>query len=297
MMKQQTLPLAIALSLSLWGCGGDSSSENKEVKGLIDHSAKVDLPNYDLLKTAEDTVSYCMGLEAATQLKSTYVGVDLDAFKKAFTAYINEEETPFSVDEAEAIVEKYNDNSIHEMNDSISAALGINLGSTLIGKFPPLSSEIFLEAVEGELESKALIISALDAAKLIEAYYAKEQSANFLEANANKPGVTVLPSGLQYKVLRKSNGVNPEPGSKVTVHYEGKLIDGTVFDSSYERKVPATFPLTGVIKGWQEGIPLMTEGSMYEFYIPYYLAYGERGTNGIPPYAALIFKVELMKSL
>lgn len=296
MSLNNSFTLAVLSSL-LFACGSDSNTEETEVKGLIDHSAEVDIPNYDLLKSGEDTVSYCMGLEAANNLKSNYAGVDFEAFKNAFNAYINNEATNYSVEEADEMVEAYNDKVIHEMSDSLSYSLGINLGSNIKNKFPPLSIEVFFEAVQSELESKALIIPQMDAAKHIEEYYLKETASNFLEENAKKPGVAVMPSGLQYKTLREGDGEHPVPGSEVTVHYEGKLVDGTVFDSSYERKVPASFPLTNVIRGWQEGIPLMAEGAKYEFYIPYYLAYGERGTQGIPPYSTLIFKVELMKTV
>lgn len=124
----------------------------------------------------------------------------------------------------------------------------------------------------------------------------KEQSAKFLEANKIKPGITVLPSGLQYQVLSSGNGKSPGPTDRVTVHYTGKLIDGSVFDSSVQRGQPATFGLNQVIAGWTEILQLMKEGDKWIVYIPYDLGYGERG-NGprIPPYAALIFELELFK--
>ena len=104
------------------------------------------------------------------------------------------------------------------------------------------------------------------------------------------------PSGLQYKVLREGQGPKPAPLGEVEVHYSGKLIDGTVFDSSYERGEPISFLLAQVIPGWSEGVQLMPVGSKYEFYIPFELAYGPRGIPGvIPPYATLIFEVELLK--
>lgn len=103
------------------------------------------------------------------------------------------------------------------------------------------------------------------------------------------------PSGLKYRVLREGNGVSPKATDFVTVHYEGKLTDGNVFDSSYQRGEPATFPLNGVISGWTEGLQLMKEGSIYELYIPYQMAYGEDGKGPIPPKADLIFIVELIK--
>lgn len=117
----------------------------------------------------------------------------------------------------------------------------------------------------------------------------------FLEANKNKPGVVALPSGLQYAVITEGTGVKPLASNKVTCHYHGTLIDGTVFDSSVKRGQPATFPLNAVIKGWTEGVQLMSVGSKYRFFLPADLAYGERGAGGtIGPNCALIFEVELL---
>ena len=124
---------------------------------------------------------------------------------------------------------------------------------------------------------------------------AKEEGEKFLAENAKREGVKVTSSGLQYEVLESSLGQKPKATDTVKVHYEGTLIDGTVFDSSYKRGEPISFGLNQVIKGWTEGVQLMSVGSKYKFYIPYQLAYGERGAGGsIPPYAALIFTVELL---
>lgn len=117
----------------------------------------------------------------------------------------------------------------------------------------------------------------------------------FLEANSKKDGVIVLDSGLQYNIIREGTGKKPAPENQVTVHYEGKLINGEIFDSSYERNSPATFPVTGVIAGWVEALQLMSEGSKWELVIPSNLAYGENGAGGsIGPNATLIFTVELI---
>lgn len=117
----------------------------------------------------------------------------------------------------------------------------------------------------------------------------------FLEENAKLDGVISLPSGLQYKILTKGEGETPTAHSTVKVHYEGRLIDGQIFDSSYQRGEPISFNLQSVIKGWTEGLQLMNVGSTYELYIPYELAYGEHGTGPIPPCSTLIFKVELLE--
>ena len=124
----------------------------------------------------------------------------------------------------------------------------------------------------------------------------KEAGEQFLAENKDKPGVTTLPSGLQYEVLTAGAGKKPTKNSSVTTHYHGTLTNGTVFDSSYQRGQPATFPVSGVIAGWTEALQLMPEGSKWRLYIPAELAYGKRGAGrDIGPDSALIFDVELLK--
>jgi len=124
----------------------------------------------------------------------------------------------------------------------------------------------------------------------------KAEGEAFLAENAQKPGITTLPSGLQYEVLTQGTGPKPTLRSSVTTHYHGTLINGNVFDSSYQRGQPATFPVNGVIAGWTEALQLMPEGSKYRLYIPSDLAYGKRGAGrDIGPDSALIFDVELLK--
>ena len=126
---------------------------------------------------------------------------------------------------------------------------------------------------------------------------AKAEGATFLEANKKRPGVTTTASGLQYEVMTKGTGtVSPKATDKVTTHYHGTLISGKVFDSSVQRGEPIEFPVNGVIAGWTEALQLMHTGDKYKLFIPYNLAYGERGAGGdIGPYAALVFEVELIK--
>ena len=127
---------------------------------------------------------------------------------------------------------------------------------------------------------------------------AKGEGEAFLAENKKRAGVVTTPSGLQYEIVKEGTGRQPKANDTVRCHYEGTLIDGTVFDSSYRRNQPAEFGLRQVIAGWTEGVQLMKEGSIFKFYIPYNLAYGERGAGAdIPPYAALIFTVELIKVL
>jgi FKBP-type peptidyl-prolyl cis-trans isomerase FklB len=122
------------------------------------------------------------------------------------------------------------------------------------------------------------------------------EGKNFLEKNKTQTGVQTTASGLQYLVLTKGTGIKPTATDTVEVHYRGTLLNGTEFDSSYKRNEPLSLPLNGVIAGWTEGVQLMTTGSKYKFFIPYNLAYGERGAGAdIPPYSTLIFEIELLK--
>lgn len=122
-----------------------------------------------------------------------------------------------------------------------------------------------------------------------------EEGKQFLEENSKRAEVVTLPSGLQYEILTEGEGPKPGPTSMVTVHYEGRLTNGNVFDSSYKRKQPATFGVYQVISGWTEGLQLMSKGAKWRLYIPSELGYGSRGAGGsIPPHAALIFDVELI---
>ena len=124
------------------------------------------------------------------------------------------------------------------------------------------------------------------------------QQAAFMAENIKKPGWQATPSGIQYIVLKAGDGTTPKPapGSEVTVHYEGRLINGEIFDSSYARNEKISFPLDGVIQGWQEGVPMMRVREVWEFAIPANLGYGNRGTGGIPGGSVLIFKIELFEA-
>lgn len=198
--------------------------------------------------------------------------------------------------------------------DKLSYALGLGIGRQLSQMGAnDLNAADFAQAVKDMIDGKEPQVPAAEAQQIVEDFFqkqeekqraeaaekykgAKSEGEKYLSENAKKEGVTTLPSGLQYQVLKEGNGKSPKATDKVVCHYEGMLVDGTMFDSSIQRGEPATFPLNGVIAGWTEGLQLMKEGAKYRFFIPYQLGYGERGAGAsIPPFAALVFDVELIE--
>ena len=190
--------------------------------------------------------------------------------------------------------------------DKLSYAWGMAMGQQLRGMgLDHLNKEDFDEALHASFEGRKTEMTPEEAQKLLQEYLqelnkkneaiAREAGDKFLEANRQNPGVHVTSSGLQYVVEKEGTGKQPTATSEVTVHYTGKLLDGTVFDSSINRGEPTTFPLNRVIPGWTEGLQLMKEGAKYTFFIPSDLAYGPAGIpNVIPPHSTLIFDVELI---
>ena len=198
--------------------------------------------------------------------------------------------------------------------DNVSYALGLGIGSQLKSMGAEnLNIDDFAQAIKDVLNDSELKISMADSQQIVQKFFqeqeAKQRAAMaengkklkaegeaYLAENAKKDGVTTTASGLQYTVIKEGTGKSPKATDTVVCHYEGFLTNGTVFDSSIQRGEPASFPLNGVIAGWTEGLQLMKEGGKTRFFIPYNLAYGEAGAAGaIPPYAALIFDVELIE--
>ena len=200
--------------------------------------------------------------------------------------------------------------------DKNSYALGMSIAHNMLQSgVREISFDDFTAGLKAALTGAETAITYEEAGTLLDEFFGKiqeEQAARqaeigefmkkdgetFLAANAKKEGVTVLPSGLQYKVLKSGEGRKPGRTDKVRCHYEGTFPNGQKFDSSYDRNEPAVFGVNQVIAGWTEALQLMSEGSAWKLYIPYNLAYGEAGAPGaIPPYSALVFKVELIEVL
>jgi len=186
-------------------------------------------------------------------------------------------------------------------NDKAIYSLGYDLGTELKDHTLELNQELLLQGVKDAIEGNKPLVKTTSRTKALAQIRAQrlqqnlEQSQAFLAENAKKEGVVALDSGLQYRVIKAGEGNSPQTTNSVSVNYRGTLIDGTEFDSSYERGKPATFQLKKVIKGWREALQLMKEGAKWELYIPPKLAYGKRTPNKtIPPNSTLIYEVELI---
>ncbi|HAO63249.1 MAG: FKBP-type peptidyl-prolyl cis-trans isomerase [Sodaliphilus sp.] len=190
--------------------------------------------------------------------------------------------------------------------DKLSYALGLSMGQNFKGSgVDKLNADDFADALRAVYGEGTPAMTYDEAKQVVQEYFTNLQAKagemnakagkEYLANNAKEEGVKVTESGLQYLVVKEGNGKKPGPNDVVTVHYTGRLVDGTVFDSSVERGEPATFAVGQVIPGWVEGLQLMSEGSAYRLFIPSELAYGEHGTGPIQPNSTLIFDVQLLK--
>ena len=197
--------------------------------------------------------------------------------------------------------------------DKLSYSFGLAIGTQLMDMgAEAINVEDFSQALKDVFTGQPLAVKPEEAQNMVSSFLHEQETAkrkemeekglkarsegeSFLRDNGKRPGIITTASGLQYEILEEGNGKHPKATDSVKCHYEGRLIDGTVFDSSIRRGESAVFPLNGVISGWTEGVQLMAEGAKYRFYIPYQLAYGANGAgSSIPPYAALIFDIELI---
>ena len=276
------------------------------------------------LVSEREKVSYAVGMDVGKSFQPVGDFLDLAAFERAISNAFAGGKPLMSEAEAKATDEALRMNLAVRQGAGVPGMppgsqppavskdkVGLMLGSFAVGpSLVPLKNEIdlpvFMQAVRTVLAKGQPLLSEQDAMATMQAYMAKKQNsagatnraegAAFLTRNKSEKGVITTPSGLQYMILRPGNGTRPTPASRVRVNYEGKLLDGTVFDSSYQRGEPAEFGLGQVIPGWTEGVSLMPVGSKYRFWIPSSLAYGPAGTQGGPigPDATLTFDVELM---
>ena len=244
-----------------------------------------------------DSASYAMGVLQAPSLKQYLMqneGLDSANVQIALSAL----NAQMSHEEANRIIALAAGLKIARINESLKPKLNQQLTGKADTTF--LKTEIMNRALFDANAGDSCMLTydqAMELMKRQEAFVAEGmrlENQKWLDENAQKEGVVTTASGLQYKVLVQGTGAKATVDNTVEVHYEGSLIDGTVFDSSYKRNQTASFKPTQVIKGWTEALQLMPEGSTWELYIPYNLAYGEQGNQSIPPYSTLIFKVQVI---
>ena len=260
------------------------------------------------LKNDIDTVSYTIGMSQTRGLKEYLVnqlGVDttyMDAFIKGLNegAKAGDDKKTAAYYAGIQIGQQISNQMIKGLNRELfgeDSTKTVSMKNFLAGFIAGTTGKNQLMTIEQANEIAQAKLQAIKAREA-EKQYGDNKAAGekFLAENAKKEGVKVLPSGVQYKVIKEGSGEIPADSSMVVVNYEGKTIDGKVFDSSYDRKEPVTFPANRVIKGWTEALVHMPVGSIWEVYIPQELAYGERSTGQLKPFSALIFKIELVST-
>jgi FKBP-type peptidyl-prolyl cis-trans isomerase FkpA len=253
-MKKAYLATAVLSAVMLTACGTDKASENAETSAPTSAAETQTSTSAVMLETDAQKQSYALGASMGMFVNARFE--QQESFNIAF--------------DREALRAGFQD----ALNDTPQLTM------EEMQMFTQASDEALRAAQSAQAEQAAAA--------------AVEMGQAFLAENAQKEGITVTESGLQYEVIEAGNGASPVPSDTVTVHYRGTLIDGTEFDSSYSRGEPTSFPLNRVITGWTEGLQLMQEGAKYRFYVPSELAYGSRGQGAITPNSTLIFDVELL---
>lgn len=274
-----------------------SAKVSEGVKALKDSVNTVNADSLSFLMGVAQSRGFEQYLTSQLHVDEDQIGTFATAFKKSVFS------NPSVAEKAVSMGKQIGNQLATQMFANLNKELGgndsvtvFNQDNFIAGFVAGATSTNELMDVDSAATYVQTAMKSIQENKLLEQYGDnKKAGEDFLEANKAKDGVVTTPSGLQYKVLKKGRGKIAGPADKVKVHYEGTLLDGTVFDSSYERKEPATFSPNQVIKGWQEALTMMPEGSTYELYIPQELAYGERNAGKIKPFSALIFKVELLK--
>lgn len=300
--------IALTFGLLLFSCGSDSAEES-ENQGQKEQQ-KVELG------TLQEEVSYCIGYSNCQELKMNIQQsngmlakfLSLEEYYKGFRSYLLDEEGKMTREEAESTVANYfvpgqmpDTSSISVSNGSyalgIQQAYATQKGLSKSDSWESFSPNLMVVGFEDALYQNEPQLPKEEINKKVIEYMSQMnriQGEKFLKENGARPEVTTTESGLQYEIIEEGKGGNPGPQSSVTVFYKGTFLDGNQFDARMAPQEPIEFRLTQVIAGWTEGITYMKKGAKYKFYIPFNLAYGHQGNQGIPPYSTLIFEVELI---
>ena len=288
-MKKFSIVAALAIAVASFVASCGNSGANK--------------PN---LKNDVDTLSYAFGLAQTQGLKQYLVQLDVDTtYMDAFIKGLREGANAGDDKKKAAyymgiqIGQQISNRMVKGINHELfgeDSTKTISMKNFLAGFIQGVKEKKGLMTVEQASQVAQMKMMAIKSKHMEEEYGPlKKKGEAWMAANAKKAGVKTLPSGVQYKVIKEGNGAMPKDTSLVTVNYEGRLIDGTVFDSSYKRGQAVALRANQVIKGWTEALVHMPAGSVWEVYIPQELAYGEREQGQIKPYSPLVFKIELIK--
>ena len=346
-MKKTNLTFSLILiitSLAFLSCNNEKAEPNKDTiqSSAIEEEKEVNSPGFDErefsseIRNMVDSISYVIGMNIGGSFLKEFPEINFSIFEKGLSDHLeNSPNRLIDLANGQQLVQKYfmqkrvnsainspnvkptlnnSSTTIETTEDSISYAMGNNIGENITGQFPECNTVILKQGLKNKLfESTEPIIDSLLGQQIVNEYFmkkqelaraeelkqyekTKEKGIQFLAENKNKKGVITTESGLQYIVLKEGSGKQPTASSNVTVHYHGTTPEGIVFDSSVERGEPTSFGLNQVIKGWTEGVALMKEGAKYKFFIPQELAYGANPRPGGPikPYMPLVFEVELI---
>ena len=291
MKIRKVLFIGLAASLCLGAVASQPAKKTKK-KAKVAVVAEPEMKPVDAA-----TFSYAVGVAQSPNLKQ-YIGQANNVDSLHYADFIDGLNGKYSEAEIAKMRAIIMGTTIAQQNDK-QVIPAINKQATGDDKATYLQKDLFVKGLEEGLLGKSTLTpdSAMKVADQQFEYrkmVVKKENADYLAAYAKNDSVQRTESGLLYKVIKKGEGALPADTNQVEVNYEGRLIDGTVFDSSYKRNKPATFGVTQVIKGWTEALKMMPVGSVYELCIPYNLAYGERGNRNIPPFSTLVFKVELL---
>ncbi len=296
--------LFLIVGLSFLSCAEDRPTE-KEIP--VDKAIK--------FKNFEEKISYAIGLDNGFTLQQVYNGeqtagkFDMLNVESGILDYLGDGKLKIELSSVDSILDLYliENGGVSEefvSKSDASYAIGLIEGQTLVASLvgrgidQKMEIDLLLKGIQDGMHNRQNSLSLVEARKEVSAYYIEMNQVmgqSFLDNNTQNPGIIVTESGLQYEVIKEGNGIKPNLTDSILVHYTGRFIDGRTFESTIPSGIPAQMTLMGVIQGWQEGIMLMKEGGSSRFFIPFNLAYGDKGSGPIEPYSTLVFDIELIQ--